>query len=210
MKYIVKGQEPQTFSKWKEMASKDWSPTYDTLPGETKKVLKEALIREQGGLCCYCEQRLTASDSHIEHLRPQSNFPDKSLEYLNMLCSCQGEMIKGDPIHCGHAKGNWFDEALILSPLNPDCEKRLSFTGDGHIKSRLASDMAANETIKRLGLGIPKLNALRKAVIDPFLDGAIREEEMSQFVRRYLERNSDGSFEPFWMTIRHLFGEGDS
>jgi len=211
MKYIVKGQEPQTFSQWRGQENDDWSPTYDALPGKTKQALKEALMREQGFLCCYCEQRLTSSNSHIEHLRPQSDFPDQALEYLNLLCSCQGEGERGAPVHCGHAKENWFDEALLISPLDPDSESRFSFTGDGHIKSRDASDEAAIETIKRLGLGIPKLNALRKAVIDPFLDGAISgAEEMNLFVGKYLERDSAGRFQPFWMTIRYLFSEGDS
>jgi len=60
MKYIVKGQEPQTFSQWRGQENDDWSPTYDALPGKTKQDLKEALMREQGFLCCYCEQRLTS------------------------------------------------------------------------------------------------------------------------------------------------------
>lgn len=211
MKCIVKGQEPQAFFEWKSLENSDWIPTYDTLPGDTKQILKEALIREQGFLCCYCEQRLTASDSHVEHLRPQGDFPDKALEYLNMFSSCQGERIKGDPVHCGHAKGSWFDEVLLISPLKADCETRFSYTGDGRIKCREESDKAAIETIKKLGLGIPKLNALRKAVIDPFLDGEITEaEEISLFVGKYLERNRDGSFQPFWTTIRDLFYEGDS
>jgi len=211
MKYIVKGQEPQAFSEWKGQENDGWSPTYDILAGMPKRVLKEALIREQGFLCCYCEQPLTISDSHIEHFRSQSGFPDKTLEYRNLLCSCQGERVTGDPVHCGHAKENWFDEALLISPLDPDCESRFSFTGDGQIRSRNVSDKAASETIGRLNLGIPKLNALRKAVIDLFLDGAISgAEEMNLFVRRYLERNGDGSFQPFWTTIRYIFGEGDS
>ncbi|MHB8370153.1 MAG: retron system putative HNH endonuclease [Leptospirales bacterium] len=206
MKYIVKGQEPQAFSQWKDRENDDWSPTYDALPGKTKQALKESLMREQGFLCCYCERRVTISDSHIEHLRPQSGFPDQTLAYPNLLCSCQGERVKGDPVHCGHAKENWFDETLLISPLHPECENRFSFTGDGHIKCRDASDKAASETIRRLGLGIPKLKALRKAVIAPFLEGEMSEEERTLFVGKYLERDSEGRFPPFWTTIRYLFG----
>lgn len=46
-----------------------------------------------------------------------------SLEYSNLHASCQGE--NGDMKHCGHAKGNDYDKALLISPLDKNCEKDL-------------------------------------------------------------------------------------
>ena len=89
MKHIIKCSEPQAFADWKDQANEDWQPDYDDLSGAPKEAVKEALMKEQGYLCCYCERRLTDDDSHIEHLRPQSDPAVDPLDFANMLCSCQ-------------------------------------------------------------------------------------------------------------------------
>lgn len=104
MKYIVKRTEPQEFTDWKAEANEDWTPTYDDLRGVQKQAVHESLIREQGGICCYCENSVDVANSHIEHLRPQSkNFVDP-LDYNNMLCSCQRKLMRQEPKHCGNAR----------------------------------------------------------------------------------------------------------
>lgn len=205
MKYIAKQHEPQVFTDWKAMANDNWQPSYESLSGTTKRAVKLALMNEQGHICCYCERRLTEEDSHIEHLRPQSDPACDSLDYNNMLCSCTRKIIKGDPRHCGNLKGSWFDERLIISPLDPACENKFSYTADGHIKPADSSDNAAQETIKKLGLGIPKLNDLRKKAIEPFLDEGISDGELEKFVTGYLKQDSSGRYGEFWTTIRYLF-----
>ena len=69
MKHIVKQQEPEAFANWKALANNNWQPTYDTLSGETKKVVKSALMAEQGHICCYCERRLTEEDSQGNRMK---------------------------------------------------------------------------------------------------------------------------------------------
>ncbi len=207
MKHIIKCSEPQAFADWKALANEDWQPSYDDLSGYSKKAVKDGLMEEQGYLCCYCERRLTPEDSHIEHLRPQSDSTVDPLDFANMLCSCQNQLNKGDPRHCGNLKGDWFDTLLLVSPLDSDCENRFSFTGNGAIKPLLPTETAATETIKRLGLNIPKLNALRASAIEPFLEETLNEEELRQFVSGYLEKDASGRHGEFWTTIRYLFGD---
>lgn len=206
MKYIEKQHEPEAFANWKTLANDDWQPTYDGLSGETKKVVKSALMAEQGHICCYCERRLTNEDSHIEHFRPRSDPAVDPLDFGNLLCSCHNQIKKGEPRHCGNLKEDWFDRCLIVSPLDPDCENRFAFTGDGEIKSLADNDLAASKTIKKLGLDIPKLNALRAKAIEPFLDDLLSHQEMQAFVTGYLDRDEAGRFGEFWTTIRYLFG----
>ena len=86
MKYIVKGEEPESFTEWKALANDDWKPTYDQLSGQVKKDVKNALITEQGSICCYCERKLSYDDSHIEHLNPQCTSTEGQLDFQNMLC----------------------------------------------------------------------------------------------------------------------------
>ena len=96
---------------------------------------------------------------------------------------------------------------LLISPLAPDCEEHFTFTGDGLIKPSAYNEAAASETIKKLGLGIPKLNDLRAKVIEPFLDEGLSRDEMAAFVSGYLGRDTSGHFSAFWTTIRYLFGD---
>lgn len=105
MKHIMKQPEPELFTDWKNLAGEDWQPSYQLLSGDVKQAVKVALMLEQGFLCCYCERRLTDDDSHIEHFQPQSNPLVDPLDYENMLCSCQNQLERGEPRHCGIRKG---------------------------------------------------------------------------------------------------------
>ena len=203
MKHIVKQSEPQELLALKASGNDDWTPSYSDLDGAAKKATKDALMAEQGYICCYCERRLTPDDSHIEHLRPQSDESVDPLDYSNMLCSCQNALRKREPRHCGHLKDN---DELAISPLDESCETRFSFTGDGRIDSAITDDAAAINTIETLGLAIPKLNALRAKSIEPFLESDLTEAEVRQFVSGYLQQDNQGSYGEFWTMIQHLFG----
>ncbi len=192
MRHIHKSaQEPQALADWKSMASPDWQPAYANMPSHVKRELKRLLMKDQQGLCCYCESRLRDNDSHIEHFRPQASYPELSLDFQNLLCSCQSNLRKGAPCHCGNAKGNWFDETLLISPLSPDCASRFRFTGDGHIHPADAHDQAARETIAHLNLDIPKLVARRQAALDTFLDPNLSDEDFSLFLQQCLSPDSE-------------------
>lgn len=206
MKYIVKQEEPAAFTEWKALRNDDWMPTYKKLSGDIKSIVTAALMVEQGYICCYCERRLTDNDAHVEHFRPQHDESVDPLDFSNMLCSCQNQLKKGDPRHCGNLKDHWFDEQLLISPLDPECEGRFSFTGDGYISSAQPTDKAATETVVRLGLDIPKLRSLRKSAIEPFLDDSLNQDDVNRFVSGYLQRHSSGMYGEFWTTIRYLFG----
>ncbi len=206
MKHIIKGREPRPFAEWKEKASEEWRPTWESLGGEPKKALKEALIAEQGGICCYCERRLAENDSHIEHFRPKCDLAVDPLDYSNLLCSCQENLRRGEPRHCGNLKGDWFDPDLLVSPFSVECESHFAFTGNGSIMTADEKDIAASETIKRLGLNIRKLQDMRKNAIEPFLDETLSPKDMRIFVSGYLAKDEEGRFSEFWTTIRYLFG----
>lgn len=206
MKHIIKQDEPQEFIDWKALANEDWQPSYGDLSGPTKQVVKTALMQEQGYICCYCERRLSDDDSHIEHFRPQSMKGVDPLDFGNMLCSCQNILERGEPRHCGNHKGYWFDAMLIVSPLDPTCEQRFHFTGDGRISPAKSDDLGATTTITKLALDHPKLDDMRRKAIEPFLDETLTEHDFRTFVTGYLTWDEEGKFGEFWSTIRHIFG----
>jgi len=206
MKFIVKQTEPDKLLAWKALANDNWQPSYADLSGDVKAAVKTALIEEQGAICCYCERRLIANDSHIEHFEPQSNPGVDALEFSNLLCSCQNKTKRGEPLHCGNLKGDWFDGDLLVSPLNSQCESRFAYMGNGKVMATDKQDVAAMETITQLGLAIPKLNDLRNKAIEPFLDASLSDEDLSAFISGYLQKDQQNKLGEFWTTINHLFG----
>jgi len=205
MKHIVKGNEPLEYTEWKNKANDDWRPTYSALSGDEKKAVLDSLKSEQGYICCYCEGSLVDKYCHIEHLKPQHLDEVDPLDFSNMLCSCQVNIKKGEPINCGNSKNGWYDEALFVSPLDPACETKFKYTFDGRIMPMLDTDLSAITTIDKLQLQIDKLNALRSKAIEPFLDQELSEEDVTNFANGYLEQNNQGRFNQFYTTIKYLF-----
>ncbi|NEQ95478.1 MAG: TIGR02646 family protein [Cyanothece sp. SIO2G6] len=231
MKHIVKQKEPPSFTAWKAKANDDWQPTYSDLRNPEKRDVLQALLQEQGHICCYCGMRLTARDPsmsndqesetndqtsaqdgcHIEHLKPQSQYPEFALDYDNMLASCQAEDTKNPrlPLRCGQKKANWYDPTLMVSPLMPDCETFFRYTGSGEI---LPSDdpskhEVAKTTIQELGLDITRLNSLRKraiATIDEQIIGTSEEDIVNSaldLISTYDIHDPAGMFSPFCFVV---------
>lgn len=63
---------------------------FDSAP---KQPMRDALVHEQGALCCYCMDRITASGEamRIEHRVPRSSERGRTLqlEWTNLLGACQ-------------------------------------------------------------------------------------------------------------------------
>ena len=208
MKYIEKGSEPPFFSEWKmnDKMCQRGRPNWKRLNSEIKRDLRNSLIREQGSVCCYCGTRISLDDSHIDHFRPKkrSKYPKLQLEYNNLLCSCQLELQKMEPRHCGNAKGSWFDEELTISPLDSTCESRFEFLEDGRIRPSDNNDDGAKETIAHLALDISKLNELRKSSIAAMLENidVLEEETIQELIDIYSQRNpTDEQYSPFCFVI---------
>ncbi len=198
MKRIVKGSEPADFSQWKANDHMAHRPRWKRVPTPIKQKVHESLMQEQGFLCCYCEASVTANNSHVEHFRPRKKCLTLQLDYNNLLCSCQRELSKREPRHCGYGKWNWFDEDRIISPLASDCEDRFRFTANGDIFPRREDDASAQVTIKKLALDISKLRALRAAAVDELCNLSPAN------IRRLLTRGTDGKFCPFHTTIKQV------
>ena len=198
MKRIAKGTEPSEFSSWKEEDKMAHRPNWNRVPAQIRHQVHESLIREQGFICCYCESSIDVDTSHVEHFRPMSKFRNKQLDYDNLHCSCQRESSAGEPRHCGRLKGSWFDAELLVSPMSPDCETRFGFTGNGGVFPRCQTDDGAKATIRKLGLNLPKLRALRAAAVDGLCDLS-RDD-----IRQFMERRMNGRFQQFHTTIMQV------
>ncbi len=199
MKHIVKQNEPRELRELREQANEDWQPIYDDLGGVCKKAVHASLLTEQGHICCYCNMRILQDDSHIEHFRPRSRFPEVELEYENLLASCQLKAKRREPLRCGKRKAAWFDDALMISPLQKDCESRFRFTADGAIYPADDDDPAAKETIERLGLDNYELRDRRLKRIDAVLVDIdkLKPDEIRKLIQEFERPDENGFFAPF-------------
>ena len=220
MKYINKGEEPESLRKWKALANENWQPTYASLSRQEKADIYNSLLKEQGFICCYCGRRISTDGDkpeekyHIEHLKPQKKYPDLALEYTNMLASCQGESDSPPkPVHCRNKKGAWYDENLMVSPLDIECGDYFKYTGSGEIEATEDSDKqaAAETTICKLGLNVDKLKAMRRNAIRSTLRGIddLTDEEIEQLARGYEKLDKEGKYTPFVAavvyTLKHYY-----
>ncbi|MCA8082697.1 retron system putative HNH endonuclease [Burkholderia cenocepacia] len=165
MKHFAKGQSPKSFEDWKNQANDNWQPSYDLLANPEKQDLHQTLLAEQGWVCCYCGRETNVGSSHIEHFRPQHSYEELELQFENLHASCLRQMDPRAPLHCGHAKKNDFDENRFISPLDPSCETRFSFSALGGIIPSDAMDERAIYMIDLLQLNSPVLQALRSEAI---------------------------------------------
>ena len=135
----------------------------------------------------------------MEHFRPrEGEYWYLQLEYSNLLGSCLRQRSSGEPVHCGHRKGSWFDQEALISPLQEGCDTRFAFTANGEIYPRSSSDVAAATTIAGLALDLPKLNALRAAAVDALDD--LAESDIQQV----LALGQDGRFPEYFTTIKDV------
>lgn len=217
MKHIEKRKEPAELIEFKARENKDWKPSFDKLDRLTKQNLKKALLTEQSFLCCYCEARVNADNSHIEHFVPQSHDRSKSLNYNNLMVSCQKEASRGDPRHCGkrkdHDPGCNYDCDLLINPTDPTCEKFFGYHGNGHIfpmdTLSKADQRKAHYTINALGLDIPKVTRNRRAAIETILEQMekLNRSQRNELVQKLLQKPKDERCLPYFTTIRCLFSE---
>ncbi len=192
---ITKSQCPRELTKY----SNQRGASYKELPSEVKDLLRSSLLREQGFLCAYCMDKISPSESKIEHFHCQDKFPKEGLTYDNLLICCTGGGKKGKEVHCDSAKGN---EVITCSPLDPACIESLSYDlYDGTIHSSNAEwDKELNDVLK---LNIAKLKRKRKAALDGFLCALKCEAEPCAFLAKTMNRDQDGRLLPFYGIIRY-------
>lgn len=162
MRTIQKGSEPRSLTQHRKQADASYDNYAD------KDVLRQALVAEQRGLCCYCQSRIRATSDgmKIEHWQCQSDYPERQLDFSNMHGVCKGN--EGQPIknqHCDTRKGNNDLCFSVCDPAQP-IENRIKFLGNGIIMADNANiDQQINDVLN-LNQGI--LVANRKAVLEAF------------------------------------------
>jgi len=172
MRTIQKGPAPATLTQHRQQPHANYDNYAD------KDHLRQALVAEQRGVCCYCQSRIRATPDgmKIEHWQCRASFPDLQLEYRNLLGACPGgEGRRPEDQHCDTSKGN---RALCFSVCDPahQIERHIRFLGDGRIQ---ADDGAVHQALNDvLNLNWNRLVANRKATLEAFKQRLQRGEKL--------------------------------
>jgi uncharacterized protein (TIGR02646 family) len=177
---IRKGAEPP----WLVSYRKAPNASFDHLTPEHKQELRDLLVKEQRGLCCYCMSRIdaTRASMKVEHWAPQSKNPEKALSYGNLLASCKGG--DGGPTglqHCDTKKG---DASIKLHPTNAHLLQGLRYPVSGRIE---ADGELQHDLEETLNLNIVKLCRNRQAARDAYI-GELRKKHPGPWSADLIER----------------------
>lgn len=164
MRAITKGQEPPSLTAHRQTPHSN----YDNY--QNKDELRQSLVAEQRGICCYCMDRIHSGHDRmrIEHWRSQSHHKDEELSYPNLLGACLG----GDGLprklqHCDRRKG---EDDIDWNPANREhhIETRIRYEMDGTIRSDDPSFDA--QLVEVLNLNLPVLKNNRAGILAAILE----------------------------------------
>ena len=203
---IVKGREPAALTEAKRVIrnTPDASICYESLRGEPKRRVLEALLVEQRHLCAYCMCRI-GTDGHpatIEHLTPQH--PDGSaadgelsLEYHNLVAVCDG---RGGAT-CDKRRGN---APLTVDPTKSHTLETIYYHRDGRID---AKDESVKHDIQiTLGLNNTRTNLCANRFESM---RAIERVVSSAFKRREIENNRSAKKSVCLKILKQFEGQTD-
>lgn len=214
MKYISKGSGPKELRQWFNATQRDENGKrincrYNHIPPDVKEKVINALLEDQGYLCCYTGIRISDKTTHIEHFKPQSiskqdEDDHDDVEYRNMLAAYP----KGDCPFGAKARGNWYDLDSFIHPLDGACETKFQFDMEGGIKPASKTDLPTKETIERLQLAHSLLVDMRKQAIDELLfpeDEVLSEAKLRRIVENgYSIRDRKGRYPHFCFIIEQV------
>ena len=205
MRYICKGEEPASLTKYK----KESNAYYDGY--QEKSDVREQLLKEQGYLCGYCMKRLkNIDDVKIEHIVPQSVLKSderKALDYKIMLGVCygnEGEGRKKSCLTCDAHRGN---DDIYVTPFDEHCVSLIKYDSEGHITSKDENIRKSVDETLNLNYDGPdaylvqnrkavlmeckkKLRAMQKA-------GIWKRKNLERLLEYYMQPNENGEYVPF-------------
>ncbi len=203
MKRIIKGREPQSLLEHRLKSFAD----YDNF--SEKDELRESLLTEQGYICCYCMQRISADRMKIEHWQSQDEYSEFQLDYNNLLGACEGG--QGSPSHLQHCDTKKGNTEITINPLDNhrNCEDLTRYSGNGQIYSH---DVTIDEELNNvLNLNTQTLVNNRKEVLELVLKqlksqypkGDWTEAILNKKIQQWSDRQKDGKHKPYCQIVIH-------
>jgi|SRR3990172_5105867 len=208
MQYIQKRKRgPASLRKWFNNQPKDSKRRrincdyYKDMPAGVKIDIRQYLLEDQGGLCCYTGIVIDMPTSHIEHFKTYSKCKlegqYEDVAYSNLLAAYPN----GDCPFGAKARQNC-DESLLVNPMHKSCEGKFQFDSMGNISVANKSDAQAKSAIEKLKLDHPQLTSMRKqAIYEVLFTDDLSKAKLNRIIQGYGNRDSSGSFRAFCFAI---------
>ncbi|WP_312077702.1 hypothetical protein [Chryseobacterium sp.] len=200
MRKIVKGTEPTSLADHRRTAPTDYNGYRE------KQTLREYLVVEQRGICCYCMGRIHPKEltMKIEHFLSHSGHPDMRLVYTNLFGACLGNMKGGAETHCDTFKGSKkFSYHLCTSG---SIHNEIKYKSDGEICSD--NQQLDTELNTILNLNFPVLKKARKSTLDGFIKanlsgklGPLNKTKLKKFRDKWAGVSNTNPLEPYCMIV---------
>ncbi len=197
MRKISKQSEPTSLIAWRATNPTDYNGYMD------KNTLRDSLVSEQRGICCYCQCRIHSGYNRmkVEHWQSHERYPQERLVYRNLLGACLGgHGMPGRFQHCDTYKG---DRDLCRNPADPDhnVDALIRYLSDGRVTS-------SNEELKEqldsvLNLNLESLVESRKQQLVSFIKllhlkpGQLNRAFWQRLLDRETGANHDRELRPF-------------
>ncbi len=176
---------------------------------KVKPDVRTALVAEQRGVCCYCTQRIEATDDamKIEHRVPQRGGfgdPSRDLDWTNLFGACCGAVPSRTgrgamALHCDSAKG---DRPLPIDPTESSHIDAIAYTSAGQITSTRREHQTALDEVLQLNVDalvdrrFDALTALQLELRRRFEDRAFPVATLEKLLVQ-IERPASGQLRPF-------------
>ncbi|MGO9422080.1 retron system putative HNH endonuclease [Roseiarcus sp.] len=216
MRFIKKGSEPATLRKFK--AENKQTPevlTYSALRADIRNDLYACMLAEQWKLCAYTMMPIgrqpdaARRDFHVEHIQPRSGYPERELDYDNLVLCSPGPQHP-EPGFGARQKGDAdVSDANFVSPLNASCESRLRFGINGAVRPEKPDDAAVIRTIDLLALNHPSLidgrsQALKAQGLGPSARKPISATEARRLTAAIMMADPKGEIAAFCVAVKQV------
>lgn len=207
MRTIAKGRVPASLAAYRAQAG----ATYHGFPD--KAGLRECLVTEQRGLCCYCLSRIRPvhGQMKIEHWHAQSwhsqhpgDHANEELDYSNLLASCRGN--EGSARHLQHCDTFKGDAPLSRNPARPEHQVHeiIRYGSAGNVFS--TDPLFDSELNKVLKLNLGFIQANRKATLDALTLSIAKRQPLNrpQLLRWLADWSGDstvGDLDPYCQVV---------
>lgn len=194
---IQKRHEPRSLTRHRCNPNSD----YQNIPERARKDLQRQLLLEQGYLCAYCMERISADNMKVEHVFSKSRHPELQLTYANLVACCTGnEGCPHEEQHCDTYKGN---KDLSKNPAasGSRIEENITYDREGAIHStEVDFDRELNCV---LNLNIAKLCNNRKSVMNAVIKCLRKlpqnagKSELQKILDNWSRRDKDRKLQPY-------------
>lgn len=202
MRFIHDRTEPDFWKEYKRNHRRD---TYNDLGAtadgaQIRSALREHLVQSQNYLCAYCCKQIETNSALNEHIKPKgvARYTRFSMDYDNLIASC---ITEGKDSTCGARKGNQYNEALFISPLQEDCNDHFSFAMNGEI---IGTTEKGRYMIDLLNLNSYRLKQARAATIK----ACFAYPEENWIKNYYLTPDAEGKLSQFADMIEKYYQDG--